>query len=250
METQKLSQEKMEYRVNSLQKDTISATIGEEKQSVSQMINELREEEQKLLNEGGWVRKETKRESVLKSIPLYFHLLMIMSTMIIIFLSILQSHRYLYILDFRLVCLKEDVFIAVWLFYISCLSIYIKFFISPYVENRDFYVKPICTNVQKPEILGTGNGIGFMFCGSYRRIWDTYVTYYCFCIYAPILPICCYRVTSGKTKYELGRGYSTGYKILCSEDSDFLAIIDLYLIGIAGFSFAACLLILLFYLIG
>lgn len=161
METQKLSQEKMEYRVNSLQKDTISATIGEEKQSVSQMINELREEEQKLLNEGGWVRKETKRESVLKSIPLYFHLLMIMSTMIIIFLSILQSHRYLYILDFRLVCLKEDVFIAVWLFYISCLSIYIKFFISPYVENRDFYVKPICTNVQKPEILGTGNGIGF-----------------------------------------------------------------------------------------
>ena len=84
METQKQTQEEMEYRVNSLKKDTISATIGEEKLRGTQITNDALEEEQKLLNEGGWVHKETKRESGWKLIPLYFHLLMIMFTIIII----------------------------------------------------------------------------------------------------------------------------------------------------------------------
>jgi hypothetical protein len=69
--------------------------------------------------------------------------------------------------------------------------------------------------------LSDTNGVGTFFIGKFRELNGTYVTYYFFNIFLPVIPLGCYRVT--KT--------DKGYGVTGSEKWNFFEVMYLYISG-------------------
>lgn len=208
-------------------------------ESIQQFMQMTQQENQKLIKNGGFVKRHDDTEPPCWTfIPTVVYVLFVLFTILMIFFTILQINGRTYIFNTWVKELNINIYIGLLLLYASYALFLIGFILIPALENRDFHVRP--ANSKSPVMLGIGNGIGFTFFGDYREVGDTAVSYYCFCIIGPLIPLGCYRVRRGETKRRFGQsGYSTSYQIYGSEKWNFLEIINLI-----SFSFASISLII------